>query len=118
MAYHYDYIMRQIEIISSTLAYMLFGKKLQVEQVDPRQNADNDLYLLLSGLVRQGMICEAENLLYEALEDPNPAVLQAAWCFYSDLNEFSDAYLESVHFSRQEILEGLQNISEICGINL
>ena len=118
MAYHYDYIMRQIEIIATTLAYLLFGKKTQLEQIDPRQDMDNELYLLLSGLVRQGMICEAENLLYEALEDPNSAVLQAAWCFYSDLNEFSDAYLESVHFSRQEILEGLQNISEICGINL
>ena len=118
MAYHYDYILRQIEIISSTLAYMLFGKKLQVEQIDPRQNMDSDLYLLLSGLVRQGMVCQAEDLLYEALEDPTPGVLQAAWCFYSDLNEFSDEYLQTVRFSRQEILEGLQNVSDICGFTV
>ena len=118
MAYHYDYIMRQIEIIASMLAYLLFGKKVQLEQIDPRQNADNDLYLLLSGLVRQGLVCEAENLLYEALEDPAPEVLQAAWCFYNDLNGFSDDYLQEVHFSRQEILDGLQHISDICGISL
>ena len=116
MAYHYDYIMRQIEIIATTLAYLLFGKKVQVEQIDPRQNIDNDLYLLLSGLVRQGLVCEAENLLYEALEEPTPEVLQAAWCFYHDLNEFSDDYLQQVRFSRQEILDGLENLSKICGI--
>lgn len=116
MAYHYDYIMRQIEIIATTLAYLLFGKKTQLELIDPRQDINNDLYLLLSGLVRQGMVCEAENLLYEALEDPSPDVLQAAWCFYNDLNAFSDEYLQSVQFSRQEILDGLQNIATICGI--
>lgn len=116
MSYRYDFIMRQIEIIAATLGYLLFGKTMQIEQIDPRQSMDNDLYLVLSSLVRQGMVCQAEDLLYEALEDPDPATLQAAWCFYNDLNAFSDEYLQEVRFSRQEILEGLQNISSICGI--
>ena len=76
----------------------------------------NELYLLLSALVRQGKLCQAEDLLFEALEDPGQMVLDAALRFYQDLNALSDETLEAQGFSREEILEGLQHVCDIFGI--
>lgn len=119
MSYHYDWITRQIEIIAATLAYLLSGKKAHVVQIDPtlkQSLGENPLYLQLSALVGLGRICEAENLLYEALEQPDQQVLQAALQFYDDLNSLSDDVLENADFSREEILQGLQHICQIYGI--
>ena len=115
MSYHQDWLMRQIEAISAMLAYMLTGKKAQQATVEEQQQTLSDtnrLYQKLSGLTAQGKICEAENLLFAAMDESDPEVTEAAVQFYADLNRLSDAELEAHNFSRQEILEGLQ---EICG---
>ena len=119
MSYHCDWIMRQIEIIAATLAYILSKKKTHITasyEAAALPAKDNELYLQLSALLRQGQICQAENALFEALEDPGDMVLDAALRFYEDLNALSDDTLEDANFSRQEILEGLQHVCQIFGI--
>lgn len=121
MSYHQDWIMRQIETICVTLGFLLFGKNphtLQPEQLPQALPGANPLYYELSLLTRQGRICEAEDLLYEALEEPDRSVLEAAVCFYADLNRFSDEQLKEADFSRDEILSGLQNVCDIFEIQL
>ena len=119
MSYHYDWIMRQIEIIAATLAYILSKKKSHITdayEATAIPSGENELYLQLASLVRQGQICQAEDVLFEALEDPTELVLDAALRFYESLNALSDDTLEAANFSRQEILEGLQHVCQIFGI--
>ena len=119
MSYHYDWLKRQIEIIAAMLAYILANKKNSIRSVEEAQaipSGENELYLLLCALVRQGKLCQAEDLLFDALEDPGQMVLDAARRFYNDLNALSDETLEAHGFSREEILEGLQHVCETFGI--
>ena len=119
MSYHYDWIMRQIEIIAATLAYILSKKKTHITaayEASALPSGENALYLQLAALVRQGRGCQAEDILFDALEEPSDLVLDAALRFYEDLNALSDDTLEAANFSRQEILEGLQHVCDIFGI--
>ena len=119
MSYHYDWLMRQIEIIAATLAYILSKKKTHIAEAYEAAaipSGENALYLQLAALVRQGQICQAEDVLFEALEEPGDMVLDAALRFYQELNSFSDDALKKANFSREEILEGLQHVCQIFGI--
>ena len=119
MSYHYDWLMRQIEIIAATLAYVLSKKKTHITaayEAAALPSKENELYLQLSALMRQGQVCQAEDMLFEALEAPDEMVLDAALRFYQALNALSDDALQSANFSREEILEGLQHVCQIFGI--
>ena len=119
MSYYQDWIMRQIEIFCTTLGHILFGHNpntVQLEQSPQGQPSMNLLYLQLRTLMDEGKICEAENLLYDAMEEPDQSVLEAALGFYEDLNRLSDPQLENANFSRDEILSGLQEVCTVFGI--
>ncbi len=119
MSYHQDWLIRQIEAITATLKFVLSGKKTHMVTVDieaPHSTGDDPLYLQLQALVRQGQICRAEDLLFEAMESPDSMVLDAAQRFYDDLNRLSDDTLKAHNFSRDEILEGLQTVCQQFGI--
>lgn len=119
MSYHYDWIMRQIEAIGAMLRYILSGEKTHLVTFDAQDvtsSGGNELYLQLCAMVRQGQICQAEDLLFEALEEPGRQVLDAAMRFYEDLNSFSDDALKAANFSRGEILDGLRHVCEVFGI--
>lgn len=119
MSYHQDWLMRQIEAISAMLGFIMTGKKastVTVEEDHLTHSGDNELYLQLQMLVRQGQICKAEDLLYEAMDTPDSTVLDAATRFYDDLNRLSDETLRDANFSREEIYEGLQEICRVFGI--
>lgn len=113
MSYHQDWLMRQIEAISAMLAYMLTGKKPQYVTVAEKQQTLSDtnlLYAKLRALVAQGQICEAENLLFAAMEAADAEVPDAAAQFYADINQLSDEELEERNFSREEIMDGLKYV--------
>ena len=119
MSYHQDWLMQQIEAITATLKYVISGKREHVVAEDiqaPTPLGEDGLYLQLQALVSQGNICEAEDLLYEILEEPDSRTLETARRFYEDLNRLSDETLKECNFSREEILEGLQNLCEQFGI--
>ena len=112
--------MRQIEAISAMLAYMLTGKEPQlvtVAQKEQTLSKTNTLYQKLQSLVAQGNICDAENLLFAAMDESDPEVPEAALQFYGDINKLSDAELEEHNFSREEILSGLKEVSQNYGID-
>lgn len=119
MSYHQDWLMRQIEAIAAMLAYLLTGQKPQTvsteETLQRRSNTDPLAQKLLA-LVSQGMICEAENQLFAAMEDCTPGVPEAAVQFYTQINKLTDAELEQANFSRQEILDGLNAVCSHYGI--
>ncbi|MBQ8580278.1 MAG: hypothetical protein IJ448_06260 [Oscillospiraceae bacterium] len=119
MSYHQDWLMRQIESITAMLRWLMAGEKTHlltfVEEEDTNSGT-NELYLQLQLLVRQGKICQAEDLLFEAMEEPNRQTYEAAVQFYEDLNDFSDSALQQANFSREEIYEGLQEVCRVFGL--
>ncbi|MBP3415059.1 MAG: hypothetical protein J6L81_07685 [Clostridia bacterium] len=117
-----DYIMRQIETFVRVLAKVLLGKDqddiysfISVDET----GADTDpLQIQLEKLISLGNINEAEDLLFEKLEEGDMKTVETALRFYKTLNDMSDEQLEECNFSREEITEGIKEIGENFGISL
>jgi hypothetical protein len=113
---HKDYLMRQIEFISTAVAERLFFWKehIRIEiKAEVRQFESDLLYVLLCDLVYRKRINEAENLLFDTLEPNNQEHLAIAEDFYYKLNSMSDNDLAIADFTREEIERGLCEIKEI-----
>jgi len=67
-------------------------------------------------LVDDGNIDEAENTVYDIIEDCSESSLKTALLFYAHLNEKSDSFLEAHNFSRDEVKQGLKDILSRFGL--
>lgn len=108
MYYKEDWLMRQIETAITAIIRIITGKE------EHAQHISSELFNDVMSLLKQGEICEAENILFHAIDTHEDTALETAIIFYSELNKLDDKYLESKNFSRDEIKTGLQ---EVCGIN-
>ncbi len=116
---HRDWLMRQIEQVAAFLGFLLFGKTsgtVCLEELPKTDGEDGELARRLERLVRADRICEAEDLLFEAVEARDPEALRAAPGFYASVNRFSDEALARCGFSRQEIADGLREVCETYGL--
>lgn len=126
MAITQDWLMRQIEIISRTLAKLFFDKDTtEYVIIDYQQLTETDvIHKELLKLIDEKKINEAENLLFEKIEsevEKNPEsrkYLEAAIDFYSRLNDLSDKTLNECGFERAEIDEGIREVADIYNINI
>ena len=90
--YHRDWLMRQIETITRYVFSLMLGKGAELTsdihlQTQPQTDADTTaLSFRLGALVREGKLCEAENLLYAAVEEGDPEALTAGLRFYHEIN--------------------------------
>ena len=122
--YHQDWLMRQIETITRYVFSILLGKEdelssdIQIEAQRQTSGAADTLSFRLGRLVDAERLCEAEDLLYFAVEDGDPEALTAGLRFYSDLNLLSDETLLRCDFPRDEILSGLRELCETYGYDL
>jgi hypothetical protein len=72
------------------------------------------LQLLLKKLILEGNYNKAENLLFDELEKNKSRVIKdTAIDFYNTLLEKSDEDLTSNNFSREEVLQGLEDINSM-----
>lgn len=112
-----DYIMRMIKEAARVLFSLIFGKKYtQVEL--PKENkfsVSGSSLDDLTGLVDQGKINEAENILLENLDYENPEELAAAVLFYEYVSEKGREFLETHDYSLEEAAEGMKQIAEYAG---
>ena len=110
--------MKQIEIISAMLAYMIWGKKSEgeYEEIEKEASQTNLLFSGIYDLLKQGRICEAENRLFDAAAEDDANVPEAALLFYKELGKMSDEELEAHDFSRGEILDGIKDICDMYGV--
>ena len=112
-----DYLMRQIEDMARFLGKVLFVKTEEtIPLFDEQGNVLESglLYKRLCAMLEEGDANSAENLLFDEVEaHPDPAYLQVAVQFYADLQHWTDAALEAVDFSRQEVLDGLAAVKEL-----
>ena len=109
-----DYIIRQIENLTHFLVQLIFQRESRpIDLIDEQGNFSQTglLHNRLQVLIRNSGINEAENLLFkEFKKDPSRDMLDVAIRFYQDLQKLGDSALLAANFSRQEILEGLQEI--------
>ena len=118
--------MRQIEIMGRTLAKLLFNKDTtEYVIVDYQLLKETDLiYNQLLKLIDEGKLNEAENLLFEKIDaeiEKSPDrkdYLELAIDFYARLNGLSNRTLDDCGFEREEIDEGIREVTEIYGFNI
>lgn len=120
-----DWMMRQIKTMTLSISKLVFQKDSTEYQPsgapeaggDVLSDADN-LHISLNVLLKEGKLCEAEDLLFDALEDGAKETLEVAVDFYYRLNERSNKELEDGGFSREEIADGLNDVMERYGVVL
>ena len=114
---HKDYLMRQIEFISTAVAELIFRKpSSRYEMQSEVRHSDSDLlYILLSNMLDKKNINGAENILFDMLEEDNNDHMLIAIDFYNRLSSMADDELQSADFSRDEIDRGLREIKSIYG---
>ena len=107
-----DWFMRQIHQMAQLIAHVVFQKDIpNYEIVDEANQSQTDLlHSKIKSLVAYMKICEAEDLLFGALDTSDKDYLLLAVDFYQTLNMLSDEELEQANFSREEIRIGLQEI--------
>ena len=109
--------MRQIEAMVSAIISVIFYTSPKSEDIGTEMRisdtVDSGQRDTIAAFLQKGEICEAENWLYENMNEDDISWLSTAVYFYSEINKLSDEYLTAHDFSREEIGSGL---SEVCGI--
>lgn len=116
--YEQDYIMWLIKEMVRALLKLLFNIDAQSPSVELLEDAEEKLALEnLLDMIDEGKINEAENSLYDSVENMDKSGLEMALLFYSYLNDKSDAFLEEHDFNRIEVKQGLESITSRYGIS-
>ena len=107
--------MRQIEMMISTIL-RLAGIELSQEAALPEEHrqSGSEWEEEVARLLEHGRLGKAEDLL----EPGNREALAAALRFYRQANALTDAELEAQDFTREELLEGLEQAVKQYGLSL
>lgn len=113
-----DYIMRLVHEIARVLAKILFdiNSETITEELESRIE-ETDTLERLKNMIDEGQINEAENNLYDLLNEGAPNCIETAILFYSYLNEKTDEFLEETAYSRDEVKAGIECVAERVGLN-
>lgn len=117
MAWENDYYMRLIHETVKTILSLL-GENADNPTSDMIQDAgEKEKAVKLLKEATEGHICEAENDLYDLIEDQDPKALQIGLLLYDYLNEQTEDFLEAHDFSREEVKDGLKNLAARYGFS-
>ena len=116
--YEQDYIMRLIKEMVRAILKLLFNIDTESSSAQLLKDAEEKQTLeSLLDMIDEGRINEAENSLYDSIENLDKSGLEIALLFYSYLNDKSDEFLEEHDFNRDEVKQGLESIVSRYGIN-
>ncbi len=74
--------------------------------------AEDSVYYRIVGLADEGLFDEAENFMYESLNPVDKQEYYTMLAAYEYMNDFDDDFLEKNNFSREEIEDGIAEITE------
>lgn len=112
-----DYIMRLIKESVRMLMKLLFNIDTVSPAMEQLESLERQsIYNGLEEKLDEGAINEAEEELFEGLDETNREDLKLAIMFYSYLNEKDDEFLAAHQFSRQEIKDGLMDVLHRYGV--
>jgi len=114
-----DYIQRQIEIITRSLAAAIFHKDISMGMAEESVfsesftiSGEDMLIFMLTKYMNERKLNEAENYLFRALEEnPSDNVLSIGFDFYENLKSLDDDILAACNFSREEIEQGIADMN-------
>lgn len=113
-----DYIIRLIKEMVRTILKLLFNIDIESPTIDLlEESEERETLEELLNMIDEGKIDEAENKIYEATESLDKNILEIALLFYSYLNDKSDEFLEEHNFSRNEVKQGLVDITSRYGLD-
>ncbi|MBS5941957.1 MAG: hypothetical protein KIB07_01350 [Finegoldia magna] len=115
-----DWLLKQINVVSK------FLQKLFTDMETNRKLNENEQYQkdsfeferLLENLIEEDRINDAENILFEKLETNNLMYATIATRFYDKLKGLSDEKLQKSNYSRDEILQGLNDMCDMFGLEI
>jgi len=125
--FHKDFLVRQLQHMTEAIGSMVFNKETAAKyealsEVNLNQPETDLLYVLLCDRIANNSVNEAENLLFDSLDGEDRQYtlsdIEVAADFYAELNRWSDEELEASDFSREEVLEGLNDILNLLGVSL
>lgn len=115
-----DWLLKQINVVSE------FLQKLFTDMETNRKLNENEQYQkdsfeferLLENLIEEDRINDAENILFEKLETNNLMYATIATRFYDKLKGLSDEKLQKSNYSHDEILQGLNDMCDMFGLEI
>lgn len=115
-----DWLLKQINVVSE------FLQKLFTDMETNRKLNENEQYQkdsfeferLLENLIEEDRINDAENILFEKLETNNLMYATIATRFYDKLKGLPDEKLQKSNYSRDEILQGLNDMCDMFGLEI
>ena len=111
-----DYIMRMINEMIHAVLVLLLGKDSENgEKLELPEVTEDNTFQKFIAMAGEGQINEAENMLWDLLEDNEIKYFQMALLFYDYLNDLDDDVLEQGDFSREEIADGLARVMKLYG---
>lgn len=113
MIHQKDWFMRQIEMMVSAILHFITLTDISEQKIS---QTEQELRESISKAIQNGQLCETEDWLLENVNASDIKWLELAVFYYSEINKYSDAYLENHNFSREEIQSGLLEITEKFGI--
>lgn len=112
-----DYVMRLIKEMVRAILKLLFNIDAESPSAELLENKEEKETLEnLIDMVDAGKINEAENRLYDLINDVDMGSLEIALLFYSHLNDKTDEFLEENDFCREEIKSGMENVVDVFGL--
>lgn len=116
MALKQDYILRMIEELINVLIKTLDTKRKD-DNIDEDLFENNEFLKRLKMLVDDNKINEAENELFDKLDISSYKDFFIGMEFYKYLNSKEDEFLNSSDYTREEIIEGLSDLSKKYGFS-
>ena len=109
--------MRLVHEIARVLAKILFNIDSETvsEELESRIE-ETDILEQLLDMIDNGQINEAENKLYDMLDEGIPNCIEIAILFYSYLNDKTDEFLMENEYSRGEVIDGIETVAERVGL--
>lgn len=118
---HEDYLINQINVMVRYIAETIFNKRDKGYTIKAEKyyeiNARGEMITYLYDLVDEGRINLAENILFDKIyESRELELFETGVDFYIYLNTKTDEFLLKNDFSRQEILDGLEDLQKEFGL--
>lgn len=116
MKFENDYIMRIVHDMVQMLMKLIFDLD-EDPVVDYMQQTEEteDRYQRLLNLANAGKINDAENMLYDMIDETDKADLFLGLQFYDYLNHFNSDFLSDADYSREEVREGMETLLNMYG---
>lgn len=112
-----DYIMRIIKEMVRVLFSLMLGKQYKSVELEEENKYEVSGKKLseLKEMVDEGLINEAENMIYDGIDYARKEEVAAALLFYQYIGEKDNDFLSRCNYSKEEAVDGIRRLAEIQG---